>query len=124
MKTTKLFFTILILVSSFLFGCSKDDKSSLEPSSNLIAGVWINFGNRGILTDAPKFNWRIFFEDGSALLTIPDGGFYNFTNVQGLENYIGQYQYSNSQGTLKYGNNLQFTDNIVFKSQDVITIQD
>jgi hypothetical protein len=92
-------------------------------SNNGIEGVWVSWGNRDILADRFKFRWRIFFKDGKALLTIPDGGLYNFSNTDDLANYWGTYNYTNQKGVLKSGNNLQFTDNIKYSSTETITIQ-
>lgn len=91
--------------------------------ANGIEGVWISYNNRNILTDRVKFNWRIFFNDRTSLLTIPDGGLYNFTNAAGLDNYWGTYNYSNKKGILKYGNNSQFKDDLKWSSTDIILIQ-
>jgi hypothetical protein len=92
-------------------------------SNNGIEGVWMSYTNKNILTDRVKFNWRIFFKDGKALLTMPDGGLYNFINTGDLADYWGKYSYTNKKGNMKSGNNLQFTDDIKYSSAEIITIQ-
>jgi hypothetical protein len=96
--------------------------STTNFSGNGIEGVWISYNNSHILAYKAGFKYRIFFNDGKVLLTTPDAGLYNFKNTPDLNDYWGVYTYNNKNGVLKSGNNLRFTDNIKFVSNDVINI--
>jgi hypothetical protein len=91
-------------------------------SNNGIEGVWISYNNSHILAYKAGFKFRTFFKDGKALLTIPDAGFYNFKSTPDLNDYWGAYTYTNKKGILKSGNNLRFTDEIKYISNDIIDI--
>jgi hypothetical protein len=54
---------------------------------------------------------------------LPTGGLFNFQKTPADANYLGTYAYASGQGTLRYGNNLQFSDDLKFSSTDTITIQ-
>jgi hypothetical protein len=91
-------------------------------SNNGIEGVWISYNNSHILAYKAGFKFRTFFKDGKALFTIPDAGFYNFKSTPDLNDYWGAYTYTNKKGILKSGNNLRFTDEIKYISNDIIDI--
>jgi hypothetical protein len=110
MKTKKLVFTIIILLSTFLYGCSKDENESSESNANSIVGVWMVYTQDLPLSTNLVFKWRVFFENGKSLSNLPNAGLYNY-NVNQEQNWsVGTYSFSNGNGTGRISQQSQYDE--------------
>ncbi len=91
-------------------------------TNNGIEGVWVGYGNAGLLTDRPKWNFRIFFGDGNSLIGMPDKGLNQFNYTTDAKQYTSTYNYTSGSGKIIYGNNKQFKDEIKYNSALVLFI--
>ncbi len=125
MKTKIL--ALLFLVSSFLFGCSKDENatnSDSETTSNAIKGVWMVYTPDIPLSTNLVYKWRVFFENGKSLSNLPNAGLFNYDINQEQNWSVGNYTFSNGNGTGRISQQSQFNENYTIVETNKLKIDD
>jgi hypothetical protein len=97
-------FTLFLLATTFLFGCSKDDnktinsETSSENTSNAIVGVWMVYTPDFPVSTSLVFKWRVFFENRKSLSILPNAGLFNYDINQEQNWSVGNYTFSGNNG--------------------------